>query len=132
MALGENIRRMRRDKQWTQGKLAEVSGIKISHISKLERNSSDPKLGTLCRLLSALECSPNALLNDLDKTPLHGRVEIAMEGVQMLSDENKTHILDVVDKYCIAIRMQGLMDNTSKPLLGINQSLGKTEELASK
>lgn len=130
MALGENIKRLRRDNRWTQGDLAEKSGVKVGHISKLERNESDPKLDTIYKLINALGCSPNALLSDVKKTALDGRVEIALERVQQLPDREKNNILDVVDKYCIAISMQGLMGNTEKSLLGLNRSLGRTEDLA--
>ncbi len=132
MALGDNIKRLRRDKQWTQGDLAEESGIKVGHISKLERNESDPKLETLMKLMSALECSPNALLLDVQGTPLDGLMEMVFERVQKLPDQEKNHLLDVIDKYCIAVGMQGLMEENSKTLFGWNQSLGRTEEMSKK
>jgi len=130
MALGENIRRLRRDKQWTQGELAEKSGVKVGHVSKLERNESDPKLETLQKLMNAFVCSSNALLNDVQTTPIDGLIEMAIERVQQLPDKEKTHLLDVIDKYCIAISMQGLIDGTSKTMMGFGRFAGKTEELA--
>lgn len=130
MAIGENIRRLRRDKQWTQGDLAESSGVKVGHISKLERNESDPKLETLYKLMGALECSPNALLNDVEKTQLGGRLEMALERIQQLPDTDQEVLLTVLDKYCIAVSMQGLVDNSSNNFLGLKRLSGKTEELS--
>ncbi|MCW8925851.1 MAG: helix-turn-helix domain-containing protein [Xanthomonadales bacterium] len=130
MSLGENIRRLRRDKQWTQGDLAQQSGVKVGHISKLERNESDPKLETLYKIMGALECSPNALLNDVEKTQLNGRMEMALERVQQLPESDQEILLSVIDKYTIAVSMQGLVENASNSFLGITMLTGKTEELA--
>lgn len=132
MAIGENIKRLRRDKHWTQGDLADKSGIKIGHISKLERNESDPKLSTLYKLMNALECNANSVLNDVNNTNLDGLFEMALERAQSLPEREKNILLDVIDKYCIAVSMQGLMEENSKTLFGFNQSLGKTEELSKK
>lgn len=131
MAFGDNILRLRRDKGWTQNDLAEKSGVKMNHISKLERNEADPKLETIYKLMNALDCSANALLNDVKKTPLDGRMEMVLERVQQLPDKEKSRLLDVIDKYCIAVSMQSLMDNNSKSFLGLNVSLGRTEEMTS-
>ena len=43
MALGENLRRLRKEKGWTQHELAERAGIKLTHISTLEKVESDPQ-----------------------------------------------------------------------------------------
>jgi transcriptional regulator with XRE-family HTH domain len=130
MALGENIRRLRRDKGWTQGDLADQAGVRVGQISKLERNEADPKLETLYKLMDALGCSPNALLNDVKKTSVDGLAEMALERMQQLPEEDKRVLLRVIDHYCIAVSMQGLIEGTSKGLLGLGRFMGKTEELS--
>lgn len=129
MSLGENIKRLRRDKKWTQQELAEKADVQMGHVSKLERNESDPKLETIYKLMAAFECSPNALLNDVKKTQLDGRVEMALERVQGLPEEDKKSLLNVIDKYCIAISLQSMLDNSAKAPFGLNRSQGSTEEL---
>jgi transcriptional regulator with XRE-family HTH domain len=132
VALGENINRLRRDKGWTQGDLAEKSGIRVGHISKLERNETDPKLDTIYKLMQAFDCSPNALLRDVEKTPLDGLMEMVLERVQQLPDEDKGHLLDVIDKYCIAVSLQKMMEKSGERFMGINFSAGRTQEMVSK
>ncbi|WP_399495558.1 helix-turn-helix domain-containing protein, partial [Streptomyces sp. P9(2023)] len=44
MSIGENLKRIRRDKGWTQSELANNCGIRLGQISKIERNETDPKL----------------------------------------------------------------------------------------
>jgi len=129
MALGENIRRLRRDKQWTQSDLADKSGIRLGQVSKLERNEADPKLDTLRKLINALECTPNELLNDVNESSLDSRLEMVLERVQKLPEEKKEAILMVIDNYCIAEAMQGLMESESKSLFGMTRLAGKTEEM---
>ena len=129
MALGENIKRLRRDKKWTQGDLADRAGIRVGQISKLERNEADPKLDTLYKLMDALECSPNTLLSDVKKTNLGGLMQIALERVEKLPERDQGIILEFIDKWCTCTHMQQLMDNENNKILGRNIILGKTESL---
>ena len=130
MALGENIKRLRRDKKWTQGDLADRAGIRVGQISKLERNEADPKLDTLYKLMDALDCSPNTLLSDVKKTSLSGLMQIALERVDKLPERDQAIILELIDKWCTCTHMQQLMDNENNKILGRNIILGKTEELS--
>lgn len=132
MAIGENLKRLRRDKQWTQGDLAEASGVKVGHISKLERNETDPKVSTIYKLINALECSPNAILSDVADTNIEGLMGMAFERAQQLPDDEKNTLLDVIDKYCIAVSMQGIMDKQSGNLLGLMRVGDRTEALVKK
>ncbi|WP_369817825.1 helix-turn-helix domain-containing protein, partial [Alcanivorax sp. HI0007] len=47
MALGENLKRLRKLAGLTQGELAAVADMKLGHISKLERNETDAKVSTI-------------------------------------------------------------------------------------
>lgn len=127
MSIGENLKRLRRDKGWTQGELAKNCGIRLGQISKIERNETDPKLSTLYAITQALECTPNALLMDVSKTSLDALMEIALERVQKLPETDKEHLLAVIDKYCIAKSLQHLMNNNT--IFGVSIFDGKTEEL---
>lgn len=127
MSIGENLKRLRRDKGWTQGELASNCGIRLGQISKIERNETDPKLSTIYALTQALECTPNSLLMDVSKTSLDALMEMALERVQKLPEEDKDHLLAVIDKYCIAQSLQHLIEHNT--VLGVSIFSGKTEEL---
>ncbi|HGS4460846.1 TPA: helix-turn-helix domain-containing protein [Vibrio metschnikovii] len=128
MSIGENLKRIRRDKGWTQSELANNCGIRLGQISKIERNETDPKLSTIYAIMRALECTPNALLMDVSKTSLDAIMEIALERMQKLPDEDKDHLLAVIDKYCIAKSLQHMIEHNT--LFGISIFEGKTEELS--
>ena len=123
MSLGANIKQLRQDKGWTQGDLSKASGVKIGHVSKLERNDTDPKLSTIYRLMEALECSADALLRDPDKVGITGELKATFERADNLPDDNKAIINDVIDKYCQAIGMIELIDK--KYVLGIKKPSSK-------
>ncbi|EJL6303947.1 TPA: helix-turn-helix transcriptional regulator [Vibrio cholerae] len=127
MAIGDNLKRLRRDKGWTQGELAEHCGIRFGQISKIERNETDPKLSTIYAIIKALDCTPNALLMDVSKTSLDAVMEIALERMQKLPDEDKQHLLAIIDKYCIAKSLQHLIEHNT--VFGLSLFGGKTEEL---
>ncbi|BDP37766.1 MULTISPECIES: helix-turn-helix domain-containing protein [Vibrio] len=127
MSIGENLKRLRRDKGWTQGDLANKCGIRFGQISKIERNETDPKLSTIYALTRALNCTPNALLMDMEETSIDAIMSVALERIQGLPDEDKDHLLAVIDKYCIAKSLQHLIEHNT--LLGISIFEGKTEEM---
>lgn len=130
VALGENLKRLRRDKNFTQGELADLSNIRVGQISKIERNEVDPKLSTIYALINALGCTPNALLNDVADTNLDGLLEMALERAVNLSDKEKNTIVDVIDKYCIAVSMQKIIDREDNKIFGMTNIKGKNEKMA--
>lgn len=127
MSIDDNLKRLRRDKGWTQGELAEKCGIRLGQISKIERNDTDPKLSTIYALTTALNCTPNSLLLDVSNTSIDPLIEMALERVKNLPDEDKDHLLAVIDKYCIAMSLQHLITHNS--ILGVSIFEGRTEEL---
>jgi len=93
MALGENLSRLRRDKGWNQEELANRAGISLGQVSKIERNKDKPKLDTIYSLINALECTPNALLNDVTETSTNGRLEMALERLVELPEDEKEALI---------------------------------------
>lgn len=65
MAIGENIKHIRKKKGLTQKQLSELSGINESQIRRYELglNNSNPKLETQIKIAAALDV-PVSLLND--------------------------------------------------------------------
>lgn len=59
------MREARLRRGWTQEDLAAGSGLAVVQISRVERGRREIRLGTLLRLVSALEVEPNELLRRL-------------------------------------------------------------------
>jgi len=111
MSFGDNLKRLRRDKGWTQGQLAEAADLKVTHIPKLEANSSDPKLSTLYKLVNAFGCSADTLLMDPDKVGTDGLLKASLERLQQLPETQKYILIDIIDAYCARHSIQSSFKN---------------------
>lgn len=127
MSIGENLKRLRRDKGWTQEELGKVCKIGMAQISKIEKDKTDPKLSTIYQLMNALECTSEALLIDTKKSSLDSILTVALERMKQLPEKDKEIILTIIDKYCIAMSMQQLADKGN--LFGFSLINGKTPEM---
>lgn len=131
MSMSENIKRLRRDKGWTQGELAIKSGIGMAQISKIEKNKTDPKLSTIYQIINALGCSADALLIDTKKSNIDSIMAVALERIQQLPEDDKKTLLKLIDKYCIATSLQQMANR--KGLFGIPMAFdGQTPEMLTK
>ena len=102
MALNENIKRLRKDRGWTQLELAEAAGTRVALISELEKGKGDPKLSTLEKLMQAFECSPDALLMDRRKASTNALLQQALERGLTLDEAHKRILIHNIDMYCTA------------------------------
>jgi transcriptional regulator with XRE-family HTH domain len=62
---GENVRRARQERGWTQEDLSGASGLAVVQVSRIERGKREIRLTTLTRLLDSLEVAPDVLLDGL-------------------------------------------------------------------
>jgi len=60
--LGENVRRLRKERGLSQEELAFRAGMKRSYLSDLERGTRNPTVHALGRLADALNTSATTLL----------------------------------------------------------------------
>jgi transcriptional regulator with XRE-family HTH domain len=64
---GQNVRRARQEREWTQEDLSGASGLAVVQVSRIERGTREIRLTTLVRLLDSLEVPPDVLLAGLLK-----------------------------------------------------------------
>ena len=69
LTLGETIRRLRREKQWSLGTLAERTGLSYSHLSRVENDSASPQADGIARIAEALDGDLRELLELADCLP---------------------------------------------------------------
>ncbi len=84
-ALGANMKRWREDMGLTVEKLAEQTGISVSHIQNIESASSNPSAETLIRIANALEIPIDLLLCDSLKGEANRKARI-MEYYTLIDD----------------------------------------------
>lgn len=63
-ALGVNVKKYRTDKRLSAEKLAELTGVSVSHIKNIESASTHPSAEVLVHIANALEISLDILLSD--------------------------------------------------------------------
>lgn len=102
MSIGMNVRRLRQDKGYTQGDLAKHAGIRLAHVSKVERDETDPKLSTITKIMDALGCSADSLFLDVKHLDSDSALTMMIERTQNLPQEHKDAISKVVEAFCIA------------------------------
>ena len=79
LTLGEYMRRLRRDKNWSLMQLAEETGVSYSHLSRIENDSTLPNTETVAKLATSLggnlpamlelaRCLPKVILDRIAET----------------------------------------------------------------
>ncbi len=59
--IGENVRRERSRRFWTQEQLAEKAGVSPRQVVRIERNEVEPRFATIIKLAQALDVEPDVL-----------------------------------------------------------------------
>ena len=65
--LREEIKRLRIQNNLTQEQLGKLIGVQRAHISKIENNASNITIGTLIKILNALNARINFQIESLEK-----------------------------------------------------------------
>jgi transcriptional regulator with XRE-family HTH domain len=65
----ENVRRLRRRAGISAEELGYRADIHRNHIGSIERGESEPRLGTLIRLIGALDTTPDEVLDGISWRP---------------------------------------------------------------
>jgi transcriptional regulator with XRE-family HTH domain len=66
--IGFHIKRLRKDRNWTQDELAERSGVNITYLGTVERGTRNVSVDTLERIIHALEIEVSDFFN-MDTIP---------------------------------------------------------------
>jgi transcriptional regulator with XRE-family HTH domain len=65
-----NLRRLRRELELSQERLAHMADLNVTHVAKIERREREPGVRTVSKLANALEVSAAELFDGIDgRTP---------------------------------------------------------------
>jgi transcriptional regulator with XRE-family HTH domain len=94
---GRMVREARGRARLTQRQLAEKSGIPQETIARIERGRSDPRVGTLDRLLAAcefgLEVTPRLGIG-IDRTQIQERLSVSMDQRLAVAMADDSHFVE--------------------------------------
>lgn len=102
MTLGEKIKQLRKEKDWSQTQLAQKLGVHPKHISKYENDVHNPPVETLAKIADIFGVSVDYLLNEHPKiisgTAIKdNKVLEYFEAVDKMDPEYKKMVFDLID-----------------------------------
>ena len=96
--LGLKIKTFRKQKSYTQEKFADILGMDISALSKIENGKCYPSLSTIFKMIETLGVSPDELFDFLNvSNSLKLKDDIVIEKVKQLSQKDKQKVLKFLD-----------------------------------
>jgi len=100
MSISHNLKEIRTQKKLTQGELAEMASIELTQISRIERGASEPKLETIKKLATALQCTTDELIMDkgsINKEPQY--LKVLLKRINELSPLKRYVVIDMLESY---------------------------------
>lgn len=91
LTIGQNINYYRRQKGFSQKELAEIVGISPQNMLRLEKDSANPTVSTLKKILDALQITPNQLFG----TTQYENIHIQLPFAQNFQNLRKKHNLSI-------------------------------------
>lgn len=93
MSFGDNLKRIRAEKDISQGDLAKMIDVHATHISRYERNLTSPTIDVAKKVADALEVSTNSLIYGSGEQIVKNKLNDAellqlFNKVQQLKDED--------------------------------------------
>lgn len=108
------LRQLRRNKDWSQGQLAQKIGIDTQRISKYERGASSPPLDTLVKIARVLDVSLDYLLTGqspgAEKITNNKLIE-RIEELERLPLEYQETLISVLDSFIKRYKFEELAQN---------------------
>lgn len=100
MSIKDNLKELRKQRGITQGELADIAGIELGQISRIERGASEPKLETIKKLVNALECSADELIMDESSQSDPVYLKALLRKVNSLTPLRRFALIDIIKTYC--------------------------------
>ena len=97
VSFGENLKKIRAEKNISQGELAEMLGVHATHISRYERDLTQPTLDVIKKLTDALNISADVLIFG----NIEEQAKNKINDNELLNLYSKTQLLNIEDVNCI-------------------------------
>lgn len=97
MSFGINLKQLRAQKGLTQGQLADKASMQVEQISRIERSQNEPKLETIIKICTALQCSSDELIFGKNDSSLDESLRRLLNALTSLSNEKKVMTIEVLE-----------------------------------
>ena len=96
-SIGQNIRKVRKQRKLRQEDLAEKAGISMTYVGALERGEKIPALETFIAIANALEVSADVILCDVVTAGYEVKHSLITDKIEGLSKSDAAMVYDVID-----------------------------------
>jgi len=114
MHLHEKIRKLRKEKGFSQQQLADMLDIHLSHINRLENGHAQPSIEVLKKLINIFEVSADYLLdNNSDSFEIKiGNKNLAdkIRLIDKLEEKDQQALIQVIDSMLTKQKMKELLN----------------------
>ncbi|MDP4822479.1 MAG: XRE family transcriptional regulator, partial [Aestuariivirgaceae bacterium] len=122
--LGKTIQRLRKAYNMSLGELSEQSGVAKSIISQIERNETNPTLGTVYRLSKALDTTIDEVLREEDTSGsfLEHQARPAVpileseDGLCRLAIIGPLNLVETIQWYDFRAQAKGVLESDPHPV----------------
>lgn len=97
MSISSNLRELRNQKEMTQGELANISGLKLLQISRIERGESEPKMNTIKKLSIALSCTSDELIFNKTERQVDDKLKFLFEGILRIPENKQRMAIEILE-----------------------------------
>ena len=112
--LGENIKKLRKQKGWSQSELADKASITPTHVNRLETGKYNPSIDVVLRLAQALDVSLDQLvLDNLGDVSVHVENKSLAERIRLietLTENRREALFQVLDDMLTNQKMRQFLD----------------------
>ncbi len=113
MALGDNIRKTRKTRGWSQRVLAEKIDSDTSYINRIETGKLNPSITALTKIADALEQTLDQLVKNSEGEPeVHIRDKSLFERMRLvdsLDEDDRNVLIHMIDTMLTKQRMKELV-----------------------
>ncbi len=117
MTFGEKIKKLRKEKGWSQEELSKKIGTDTRQVSLYENNKVSPSAETVVKIARTFNVSIDYLLSDdITRRPLDMDYEAVFEQFQkinLLTDEEKESVLKIIEGLAVKNKMKQLVSEIS-------------------
>lgn len=117
-AFGDRLKKLRKDKKWTQKELAQKIGVRFEQLNKYEMGLNAPPLEKLLALAEALSLTTDFLLTGVvpkDQPLVNTRLLTRFEALQDFAPEAQETVIHVIDAMIVQHRVTGAVIPVDRP-----------------
>jgi len=122
--IGQKIKKLRKEKDWTQKELGKRTGIDYRNITKYETGAIKLSVKVLKRFADAFEISVDELIHDANEI----RPELLIQDKELLRQFQEVEKLEEAEKQAVKIILDALV--TKKQMQGLLSSRRSDAKIA--